>query len=89
MWKSNRLLCCIVTHLTQSALAALTLIILFVEMLKFSTKQKKFKEQNFVKGNRGYFEMLKNILFFNMKPSKLVNYLTEVLNLPLYYSIYH
>jgi len=58
-------------------------------MLKFSTKQKKFKEQNFVKANRECFEMLKNILFFNMKPSKLVNYLTEVLKLPLYYSIYH
>jgi hypothetical protein len=51
-------------------------------MLKFSTKKNKFKEQNFVKANREYFERLKNILFFNMKPSKLVNYLTDMLKLP-------
>ncbi len=40
-------------------------------------KEKKFKEQKFVKANRECFKMLKNVLFFNMKPSKLVNYLAD------------
>ncbi len=54
-----------------SKLAALTLIILLLEMLKCS--KKKF----FLKEDTSFLEMFKNIQIFNMEFSKLINYLTE------------
>ncbi len=56
----------------QSSLAASTLIILFVEMLKIFQKKKSFKEQNFVTENRKHFGIFRSILFFDMKSSKLI-----------------
>jgi hypothetical protein len=54
-----------------SKLAALTLIILLLEMLKCS------KKIFFLKEDTSFLEMFKNIQFFNMEFSKLINYLTE------------
>jgi hypothetical protein len=54
-----------------SKLAALTLIILLLEMLKCS------KKKIFLKEDTSFLEMFKNIQFFNMEFSKLINYLTE------------
>jgi hypothetical protein len=58
-------------HHTMSALGALTLIILFVKMLKF-LRICFFKEQSFVKQNRESFGILKNILHFDMESSNFI-----------------
>jgi len=59
------------------ALAALTLIILLVERLKCSIFV--FSKMTILwKENREYFGIVRNIQFFNLKSSKLINYLTDM-----------
>lgn len=68
----------ILKRYTLATLAPLTLIELFSKMLKFSTKKrKKIKIKKIFLGEGKYIKFSR-IFFFEMKNSKLINYLTNV-----------
>ncbi len=69
----------------HSTLVALAQIVLFLQVLKFSSFT-FLKEGDFVKGNEKYFW---NILIFKIKSSRLINWLFGncMLKLPLYHGI--
>jgi hypothetical protein len=65
----------------QSTLAASTLIISFVGMLKFSPQKinknkNKILQINLKKENKDPFGLFKDILFLDIKSSRLINYST-------------
>jgi hypothetical protein len=77
-------------HRLVSTLAASTLIILFVEILKVFQKKKTFQRTKFLwkKNQEELFGMFQNIKFFDMECSKLIESSTDMCwSCPLYYSI--
>jgi hypothetical protein len=62
---------------TQFLKITFILASLFIKMMKLLTNM-FFKEKIYLKKNRKYVEILKNILLLTMKISKLINHLIDM-----------